>query len=392
MEIVTPSVKLDVEGCLETWIFKREDSDQYILLIGEDHSFPGNSIQLLRDLVDEFDCPIDVLIEKAYQSFWDLPLNTSSRSNVSKFFNPPFDICLDMKTIPKEEEVGKAENFEFYRYCVAPFKGRIKFWGIDLRRTSLFQLLLTLGSELWLGFENKYKNKTRTEFRKKITAKNATGRGLLKIFKNMIAAQKTFYDFQLYALSPDLYHKKIVDSLKNLYSQLNSTNINEFSSHINFPFTITDDLIRSITKSSDKSHMDFARQITTLFPFHVYKQWQEYIYQKLEQTDNFCYVFLNNSFLDLAAIVRLRKLIRKQKQGIMVLFAGNSHCREIANLLTIQDETFSKSKRFKVVEILSNPCDPMRHETSLTIPKFECKEKTKRTIAYQKIKTKSKKV
>ena len=368
-----------VDGCFqEVSLLQVEDRPQFILMVGEDHSFVGNSDTFLKALAHSTNCPIDVLIEKPFGTYWRL-LIKNTRSNLIRFYFPPFDVCTDPDKMPlSDKDIHLPPYKEYKTNCLDPFKGKIKFWGTDIRRTSLFYLVQRLTFTLAMFFDERYPQNPRDAFRQTIQSDTT----LKKWFKSLKQMNKALFDFQMYNFSPDYFEKQIRDRLVKLYKHTPDF-LKEFALGMEptkkKKKTIEED-IETILRSKDKSHRDLAKKVWKLTGgnLEVIKNVQSFFFNKMEADE--WYLLFCNHMVDVESILRIYKLIQKQKEGILVFFAGSQHTSVVQEFIT------HSSAKPSIRKIRDFPCPEPEHKTEVQIPNISCTKKPVRMRQYEKTK------
>lgn len=311
------SKKFTIKGCESFEWFQVEKRNQYILLVGEGHHYKGNSLEFVRQLIGNYNCPIDVITELPFETYWK-PATTYKQSNSTLFRRAKERICFDPTKIPPQSQM---KSGEFFNVCIKPFEGKLRIWAEDRRPTSIFSIFMTATFELFEKFEKKYKDKFEKEmflaFKKDVN--------LNYWFSIMKLCMKSFFNFRLYQQNPQKYHDEIITNLKLLYDNKPQNIKDWFNKHID-----------EILKSKDKSHLDFAEDMIRHFSSAFLEKLRRHIFTEIEK-DNLVHIFLNFWFFDVSVLLRIKKIIERQSNGLIISFMGDYHLETISSLLSLKD-------------------------------------------------------
>lgn len=376
--------RYELEGCTNLFEFGVENRPlQKIFLVGEHHHLPGNSIPFLQDLSREVECPIDVIVEQPYESFYGfLESNQMSSpiSNMNFFRKKPWSICLQPTHV-------QTKNNLYFKTCIQPFQGKLKVWGADIRFTSLFKLFLNISDDLVEKMKFKDLNTIKITLEKNKMFETF----LYHPFKNTI---KSFLQFELYALSSEYYKKNIFDNLEILFENMGTF----FKKEVTLTRTNLEKLTKKILTSRDKSHLSLAESITTNFPPAVYKKWTSLLLENIEKDPQYCLSL--GPFMDLETVLRIYKILRLQSQGIILVYAGSRHTNSIKDLLSIQSakkkSVFNASSKTpldpKLILIRKNSTIRSPNKVKIEIPTgLKCDDKTQNMKMYDRYTKKKRK-
>lgn len=347
----TPVHYIKIEGCTEVAWYKIKDRSQYIYIIGENHNYKGNVLSILKDFSSSLKCPIHVIVEKSYDSFWDLGIASYYKANSTSFYQPPLNTCTKKGAIPNTETLFLPENKEYLENCVAPYKGRVKIWAIDVRRTSIFHLI-------YIPWNTCVYSLTENFVLDKIKKDNS--------WKNWFERTKgILYDIFNFSLARNnlvKYDQAIMESLYKYYRAIPK----------DAPETIQktkeqlDDIISGILLTKDKSHLDFVKSILH-FPPDVVSKWREIVIKEIEK--KVFSVLFCIGIHDLYAMIRIARILKKQKEGILLFFGGFTHSKNLR--LFLKESGFLGAHNIIMVREKTP-----KHQVILPIPGFPCSEKT----------------
>ena len=131
---MTTTTTVQVKGCLgvdyyEYYVSKNVKIPIYIF--GEEHTLEGNSNSILNTIYSNTNCPIDVLIETFFTDKGNI-LHTSE-GNVAQLITK-YERCMNKSSVIAQHQFKQSiRNSDFYKTCIVPFKGRVKFWAVDVR-------------------------------------------------------------------------------------------------------------------------------------------------------------------------------------------------------------------------------------------------------------------
>lgn len=361
-----------LEGCKNFYEFHVEDRPrQIIYLIGEHHNLSGNGLDFIQALRDVNPCSIDVIVEKEFQTMFHLAYPSIS-SNVGYFLSPPLLHCSHPLSIPEPIQMRQKINQNFFKNCIEPYGGKLKIWATDIRKTSIFYIAFQLISRIYGQLESQ--TKTTRQFKEKIQHLSTHDKQFKLWLNEVRHLQKAFLDFDLFVEDSNMYHEIIMDALSDIF-RLCPSYFSHITSRLLPKHTTIQQRTRKILTSRDKSHMKIAEKITQHIPPQVYKNWQKYMFSIIDDEDVID-LMLFTVFFDLESIYRIYNLLKKQKEGFIVVFAGSEHIKNIANMMQLEPElhlqTESKSIR-----------SPF--QIRVNIPFFPCTEKTQLIRHYQRI-------
>lgn len=334
------------EGCTKVFWFHVEDRQQDIYIIGENHNDPGNSVELVRNLAEHIACPIDVFIEKPHTLHWKY-IPGKKRSNMTNFSYPPIQFCLRKGKIPKDTQLSNPKNVQFFNKCIRPFKGRVKLWSIDLRKTSIFNFVKNLSLQL-IDIAEKSEGILPSTF-----------------YSDIIDFQHCFFNFTLFNQNREQYTIEFFDSFSKIFDTIyheslittkpNQTKINLILGKDKSPFYIVEHFI----KNTSPEEVD---------------KWQKWFTSFLKNQRHRNENLLLVSIQDFYNLVRMYRILKKQKEGILLFFVGFLHAENMKNFLR-DVPTNDPSLKLELKEEYN--CGEKK-SMFLPIPLQDCKEKTSR--------------
>lgn len=337
-------LRLKIKGYVNISEFKVKNRNQMIYLIGEDHTQKGNSPQILKDIAQNIDCPIHVLVEKSFDTFWNMEL-IEPVSNSSLFWIPPLEMCTTKGVVPKDKDLLKHK--QFLNKCILPYKGRVKIWAVDIRRTSIFHLVFRLGL-----------NMVYTLGEKHVLWKIKNNPIWKKWYQSVVQFQKHLFNFHL---SKQMYNKKIIREIYKIYYLLPQNTTPRLKKHE------IRDLIDNILKTTDKSHLDLYEEIQMFSP--ELRSKLEYQFKRFLKKEDPIGKLLLAGLFDLNCFISLHRILKKTKNGLVLMFMGFFHADHLTELL----------KNFPQTEFVSRSlCSPSTHSFSLLVPSMNCPQKTLR--------------
>lgn len=345
-----------IKGCQKVYWFKVKNRDQFIYLIGENHTFKGNSLDILSEFSKHISCPIDILVEKEYQSYWKVKSNRTY-SNIVEFEYPPLDVCTEKGSVPRSNQILEPRFKKYFENCVYPMKGRVKIWAIDIRRTSIFFLVNNPAVAICysLGYQV-------------LLEKIQNDASYRRWYDSIIDFQKAVYDFPLAGRHLDAYDKKVKELVLQVYK-----NIPKKAPFPRLSVKKLKEVLREIFETTDKSHLSFVRSVLR-FPSVLWQNWREMCLKKLEDDKPNLSSILMSTLHDIYAILRLYRIIEKQKEGIILIFAGSAHTTYISKMM-MKDEIF---QRLGFLESKGED-----NHAYLPIPHLPCSEKTQMMKIFQ---------
>lgn len=379
---VTP-LTINIEGCTKVDCFevKEPGRKQYIFVVGEYHNYPGNSLQILKQITEKTNCPIHVLVEKEYIHSPELVSWPIPNSNLSIFHtdlsktNPPgpnLRICTDPLKIPsKNIKYPKTKDqIDFYKQCIKPFKGNTKIWGIDLRWSGIFKILYILTTDLFVKIvktEETLVNLYKSDPQVKIW------------FDNLIDLQESFLNFNEAIFFPTVYDGTIRLKIKTLFDPNLVPDV--FKPYILRAHRPIEQIIEQKMRSKDKSYMSLIGKLQKISnPFYM-DALKRYILPTLNIRHS-AHVMMWSYIMDLEFIYRINKILQKEKkEGFIICFVGEEHRKRISTFL--RKIPFAPGNY--LFEFLKQEvCDPISHNSKIRIPMIGCTEKTAWMETYQK--------
>lgn len=340
-----PKVYIRIEGCLRIEWYRSRNVMMYLL--GENHAYSGNAVSILEHFSQNFSCPIHVIVEKSFDSFWRYSVSSDYNANSTSFYFPPLRICTTKGNVPRQTQLLQSSYKEYFTHCLEPYKGRIKFWGVDLRRTSVFYLV----NEFWIqkvirDGESTVLNRIKFDNNYKI---------LFKYTKEFI---EHVFNIPLYKVNKNLYNERVLETVskcENMFVKLDPT----------YKKTTKKRLIKMI--KSDKSHLDFARSLFYLSDT-IIDMWREEVKRTYE---NPLTVLFMMPIHDVYAVLRMYRLIRQHKDGIVLFFGGQWHVSNMVRLIgPIQYR--KETTRIPIDYLGYLECSSSSHTINLPVPRLEC--------------------
>lgn len=301
-------------------------SNQYVLILGEDHDEDGNFVQFLQGLLQTGSCPVDMIVEKEYKRSMARYAGSQVfshrhwKSNKSHLYYLRQD--LEQCTAPtvKTSQLLSRGHRHFVEQCILPFQGRVKFWSEDLRFTQDFIFLQFLSVDLddeTTALQQQY----RREFFERLT------------------------DYRLYAEHRDQYMASMqafLERVQDLVSQIFERV--EFEEH-----------------TTEQRWRHFFEDL----PLAKVREWMEMIARSDDQ-----YRARFAALFDIPACERVLRLLREDKNRMIVVFTGAKHTSKLVQMLT--------SDRLYAVKTYRSP-------SRLSIPSITVSEPTPWMELYQKI-------
>lgn len=289
---INESYRLTIEGCVHITEMRVRTvtNEQMVLLIGEKHTLSGNAEQILKDLLHYNDCPVDVLVEKDFQSHMKPSVFgwANNDSNVAYFFNDPLQECTRRGKVPVDKNILDQKYKSFYKKCIKPYRGRIKIWATDMRLRSWFTYIYLL----------------------KLTPSQR--RTYLNPLWQMV------FDIDEYRKDPKNYDNRVRELVKNLYDNI-----------ISWVFTIPPVNLNKLF-NDEKGHMSLMKNLNHL-PYPIVKALCKDTVQKLTNPKILPEYILE--IMDIDTTTRILRLLSENKNRIIVVFAGYLHTDHIKDLL-----------------------------------------------------------
>lgn len=342
---------IEIKGTTDVVLYKMSKRDQYIVIIGESHDYEGNSNDFLKQLSSQYNCPIHVLVEKSFDEYWKYSVHQAYNSNSTVFYFPPLSYCTRKGKIPKNAEVMKQrEHKDYFDHCIAPYRGRVKIWAVDIRSTSIFHLVCYPQITIWyeLGQKQMLDNvKNKKEWKEWLEASR-------KVQLNLL-------DMDLARKDLDAYDKKIKDGIIQAYKK-----IPEGAPFLKMSMERLTHTMKEVLDTRDKSHLHFMISLMYL-PIEMTRVWITLIKEKLMK-DAF-YVLFMIGVHDLYMMVRLYRILTTQKEGWVVFFGGYVHSGYINKLISLTKD------ELKVERIAKTIGTGKDHSVKISLPKIRCGEK-----------------
>jgi len=270
---------------------------------------------ILKKFSENFSCPIHVIVEKSFDTYWKYSVSSTYKANSTLFYSPPLRTCTTKGLVPREHQLSSLSK-EYLSDCLKPYKGRVKFWAIDIRRTSVFNLV----SEFWIQL---------------IYEHNADHiLALLKtsdIYKRIYECTQKFIEnilnVQLYIKNKNLYNDRIMKTISVFARHVVKLDSKKYPIYKNI-----EKVVKEIIRTGDKSHLDLGRSLSFLSD-DILHRWKENILQTSK--NNPLYTMLMIPLHDIYAILRMYRLIRKHQDGIILFFGGDWHTSNMSLLIKL---------------------------------------------------------
>jgi hypothetical protein len=264
------------------FFIRTPSSEQHIVLVGEYHTTRGNPEQIFDILMHQFNCPIDILIESSFQNFFkQKDVHYSHPNSFCQWFETHFKKAFIRGKTPKDDIYIQ----DFYKRNIMPFKGKLKFWGIDYRMNSIFGILTIIQSNL--------------QSNKKKILDHQLKHWLLLVL-----------NYDMYSENPMSYDKVITLQFEEII------NTSEFGHYYSF-------YLQKKTKiMTQKSHLKLMTYFSILHK-DTRDHLLSYYTQIISNHDGTTNIL--NCLIEIDIIQRLYRIIHQNVNRITFVFCGNSH-------------------------------------------------------------------
>lgn len=265
-------------------------SQQTILVLGERHTSPAhNADKILKTLVSNLNCPIDIVVERIYESGHVI---IQGNNLISFFTSEPTTRCFQRGKVPKQQQIQ--QSTDYYKTCIEPYEGKIKMWGIDIRRMSWFKWFLFIQ---YSSYQQAIKN----------------DKELLQMTKQMFLQ---VLDYDLYLQDPLSYDNIIREKYNQVFqyfiSKFTISGKDEFVNRFNSPQHIR----------GEKDHMKLMESLHFL-NYDSAKYICSRISIDIEQS--FDTAMFVRYFSDIYCFLRICRLVRQDRNRMILCFIGAQH-------------------------------------------------------------------
>lgn len=368
----------------------------HLIVLGENHLYKGNGPHFLKLLVEKTNCPIHVLNE-----MWKTYENSNYDNNVCSISNN-YNNCFTRYNIPKEnkEELLDTKNIDYFKQCIQPFQGKVKFWNIDMRANFFFNDIFYL---IYDHFEElldkcpllsivRYNNRV---FKTYETAKNHLDPKIKSYLDNILDLHEILFDTMLYFNNLKEYNKKLLDKLKmfkgienNILYKFLLNQANQFDSNqiYMYHYEKTEMKYKNHTYLLDKLNNLSSQTIESIF--------------KTMRNKTPTVLITDTLFMDIYALIKIIELIRNAScHQYIIYFCGACHAFILNEFLKIQNLFQYKEEQHNpiITQSFKNGYNKYqssdylqifslfrKNEYTMTIPQLIIKEdeKTQRMKAY----------
>lgn len=332
--------KLPIEGIRIVTIYFTHTprSQQLLLLMGEQHDSPvNNAKEIIQTLVNELDCPIDIIVERPYVS----------NNLISYFTTKPITNCFIKGNNPKQEFLSS--NTDYYKSCVEPYKGKVKMWEIDMQQMSWFNWFLFI----------RYNNEQQ-----------------IKKDKSLMTMTKQFFlnilNYDAYVTNPTYYDNTIQEQYNTIFDYFSKK----------YTISDKDQFIKRFRTQKEKDYMKLMESLSYL----TYES-AKYICDKIrtECEKTFDIVAFVRYLSDAYAFMKICRIIREDKNRMIVCFVGEQHIYMLNDfftncLLSYKTDTTA----FPYLEKIGETMYKETSRTTLVLKKLP-PDRTQRMIYYQKV-------
>lgn len=337
-------------------------SQQIIITIGEDHTVPNinNTSDILKTLVKNMDCPIDVLVERPHTP---LKLSPTKANSLISYFNNELAKCFIKGYIPRQQKITEQSNKDYYRECVKPYQGKIKLWGTDIRQMSWFR---------WFNYilYPEDPDQPYGPIDRRITP------DIIEYTKKLFSVT---FDYDYFLTDRDGYDKTVRHGYHYLLERVADVLGERITKNRKLQQMI------SRMQTHEKDHLRFMGSLSFFSP-----ETARYICGTIQeecQGDKFNMNNMLFSIADASMYIRTARLVRENKNRVLLLFMGMDHMNDFHRLLT----------KFPYVSYKDDPVDydtPVIRSFGLQdVPAYRIsimlkhlpKDKTVRMQSYQKI-------
>jgi len=341
-------VYVAIQGCLSIEWYRSRNT--MIYLFGENHNHSGNVSSILKHVSKHFACPIHVIVEKSFDTTWCYSVFSSYKSNSTSFYFPPLRICTTKGKVPRQTQLLQSSYKDYRVHCLEPYKGRIKFWGVDLRRTSVFYLV----SEFWI-------QKLIRDGEKAVLDRIQFDKDYNMVFQYTKDFLKHIFNIPLYQVDKKRYNDIVLQTVSKCqnrmvkldptYNQMMKKNVKDMM-------------------NSDKSHLDFAQSLFYLSDT-ILETWRAEV---IKTCENPLAVLLMMPIHDMYAILRMYRLIRQHEDGIILFFGGYWHMSNMTRLMQLIPYIQYRKETTQIpVDYVGQLQCSSFHTIKLPIPHIHCK-------------------
>lgn len=361
-----------IQGCDTVDVFQvlGEGRNQYIICIGENHDLKGNTLELLQWLSKEIDCSVDILVEKGFQELYTAKSDWGD-SLVGAFHKPPLQTCTTPVKIPSKKEIlEKKQEQDFYKDCIFPYEGKIKIYGIDLRKVTLFFTLHDFSSRV---ADEKFNNEER-----KIIRELRTNQHFRNWFDLVLNAQRSILDVDLFLQNRSVYDQKVKKAIYEVYvksppelKQYIDLGVIKFNPKTKGSF---DEYFEKILNfKRDKTHLRFMEDLVNLFSMPILDKFFNVLSITLNDQQPM-WVLMSSAIMDLETIFRIHKILAKKKEGFIFVIAGNAHTLQVSRMLDLEHTSYStpRGSEYTIQYIGTLDCDPYTYDTELDLHNIHC--------------------
>jgi len=332
-----------------------KSSNQTILLLGEKHGAPGKASELEKLLIEQTECPIDILVEKSYYDRFVSDVTT----NIGYFTQSRKSHSL--KGIPKQAQIdlSNPDHITFYNQMIKPYFGRLKIWSIDNRGDALFTNIMdsiATGMYLKLVRDGCSFSQSLADYRAKLNGPWAF------FFQTIKSVFNALFNFELYSSDRqtwDIELKRTIQECERATpDEIKSTIPKDLTRKDHFYFM--DQLLRI---SRDK---EIIRKICTIAKLSV---------------DGTHRTFALSMIQDISTLSRMIRLIKDPKEvsRVIVVVVGSAHVLNLKELLgcitsevnlqlVSQDNTLDDTNTYNIkvpIPVFTAPTQRMQKYTQL---------------------------
>jgi hypothetical protein len=336
-------ITVKIQGCITVTQYDYESSESrgHIVLIGENHSIPGNTTDLLQELLGKTRCAVDICIEKAYQKTEVIFRNNDVTSLTKYFYLPPIDKCSTKGYVLKQDKIRDSIP-AFWKDCIEPYRGRVKIWATDFRYSGMFGTLMNTDPD-------ETSRRLKTELFEKILMYDA-----YKKDKN--AYNETVKNYYRRYMESRYDTETVRYYMKVLHEGKNHTRLMHDLEYL--PKKVLEEWLRIVKTCLCK---DFSVCGMKDIPARL---------------ENFEPMF---GIMDLYTALRIIRLVLQDENRIILFFGGNLHRQLIDKLLT----AYSINADPPLFHHRNTITCGNNHNIELVLPDVPPNKKTRRMIAYQ---------
>jgi hypothetical protein len=364
---------LDLAGCRSIYkveiLCKQTGKKVLLLLCGEDHRMIGNADDMIKEIIQRTECPVDILFERAHYNKREYILEEIAHSRKLSFeaMDPNntnkiewcFRDCLYKQNIPKQIDLqdGSQRSKTYYQKCLKPHLGKIKLWSLDIRRVPAYRQLFPDIDFFWndLKIIEKFKATYRlstdniyliyghlltllynptTTYDKQFELQKVE-RAILKLlcFQKYVIHFFPFYDRRI----TPRYDDQFKIAFLNFFEKYRL----EFTTDKYRPLIELNKMIKECKYNGLVESVYDAFLKDTKTPLYLCEQLDYLLEDSNWSLVEHFYNSLNDIYLlssvapliELYTILRLIRSVRENKSKYIFLFMGNIHIRNIYGLL-----------------------------------------------------------